>query len=630
MQRNLKKIWYPISILIVFSLCFYIPLTASAVGTVVGVDPSVVQLRAQSATLGPSVSTPTITSGGQTYSPTLPPGQAGADLAAQGVANQGGTGTAPGTPASSAAGGIAAGAGSCSVGALAAHMLSSAIAGIVGSIFGEAKKKVADAATGAATDQAEALKTQSVPTILVGNSKEHIISIDNGLANLNKKSFSAGASIGGWDGIGTTLSDLFSIPSLDAIGFCIANEMITYIANSTIQWIQTGFKGSPVFISNTNMFMQGIEQQELGNFVNGLSQGILGINLCQPFKVAVLTNTLGAGGYNPLSCTLKQIQQTQYKSFTGGQWGSASNGGGFPAWFSLIQQPNNVYGATLAAQQQAYINITTKQNTSVIDLNWNKGYRNFTACADKSTPNETTGKCANGTPPVTTTLGGYIENQVNARGASGLNRLNIATSFDQVVSALVNELIKIAITDMFSQQPTAIGGSSSSKYGTLNVSCAPVQTTSEPATAVSASSTLVVWSANVTGGSGNFTYAWSGDTNGIDETITNSYTATGTKNATVTVTDSKSSQSASATCSTGIYDALSASCRATPYTGEITWTGSTSGGSGNFSYAWTGDATGTDLIDTDGYSDTGTKTGIFTVFDTSSKNSTTTSCSTSI
>ncbi len=413
MRSNLQKKFNFISVLIIFSLCFYIPLGALAQTVDPSVDPSVSQLRAQSAA-----------------------------ISAQGAADQNGpAGPSAGTSAAVTA---ATALGGCSIGALAGQILASALVGIVNAVFGTGKKVVTNAVTGYASLKADSLANQAVPIVIGGTAEAHFISIDAGLANLNKKSITASASQGGWDGIVTSITDIFSTPSLDAIGFCIANQMIAYIANSTITWIQSGFKGSPVFVSNTGQFFKGIEDQELGNFVNGVAGGTLGINLCAPFKVAVLVDTLGGVGRpNPLSCTLSKIK-TNYKQFTSGGW----NSGGIPGWFELIQQPNNVYGATIMAKDQAYLNITRKQNTAIIDLNWAKGYRNFTTCADKSNT-DSTGKCANGMPAVTTTLGGYVENQVNARGAAGMNRLNIATSFDQVVSALVNELVKIAVNKAF-------------------------------------------------------------------------------------------------------------------------------------------------------------------------------------
>ena len=627
MTSNLQKKFNFISVLIIFSLCFYIPLGALAQT----VDPSVSQLRAQSAA-----------------------------ISAQGTAEQNG----PTTSASNSAAKSAATAlGGCSIGILAGQILASALVGIVSAVSGLVKKQVASTATGVVTGKADSIANLAVPTVIVGVAEQHLISLDIASAHLNQKSISASASQGGWDGIVSAITDIFSTPSLDAIGFCIANQMIAYIANSTITWINTGFKGSPVFVSNTGQFFKGIEDQELGNFVNGVAGGTLGINLCAPFKVAVLVDTLGGVSRpNPLSCSLSKIK-TNYKQFTSGGW----NSGGIPGWFELIQQPNNVYGATIMAKDQAYIAISQKQNTATIDLNWAKGYRNFTTCADKSSADKD-GKCANGMPAVTTTLGGYVENQVNARGAAGMNRLNIATSFDQVVSALVNELVKIAVNKVFDTSSTpsynysqAIAGNNNPSYlassvPTVNCSAnnSQIDTNNPQAN--------ITWTGVASGGSGNYTYSWSGDASGSNPTVTNIYTTTGIRNSTLTVTDTSSGHSSSASCSSNVYGPITSSCSGSVTTGKttddmnakiaylntqqaiiaaggtsntdnintVTWYANVSGGSGNYTYSWSGDASGSGQSIIDAYNTTGTKNGKITIYDNSSTAISTATCSMNI
>ncbi|MEI8337831.1 MAG: hypothetical protein WCF92_01640 [bacterium] len=548
-------------------------------------------------------------------------------LSSQGSAAQGGTGGTPATPASSAAGGIAQSAGTCSIGTLASQMITSTVGKALGAVSGAVKNLV----VGVATGKLDSIVNVAVPIVITGNGESQLVNQSKNTTALVQKSVTTSAAGAGFDGIISTFTDIFNFPSLDAIGFCIANEMIRYIANSTIVWINSGFKGSPVFISNTGQFFKGIEQQELGNFVNGVAMGTLGINLCQPFKVVVLTNTLGgyAGGRgNPLSCTLDKIK-ANYNQFTKGNW----NSGGFPGWFELIQQPNNAIGATLAAKDQAYINITTKQNTAIIDLNWSKGYRDFDKCQDKSSVNPKTGKCANGQPATKTTLGGYIENQVNARGAAGMNRLNIATSFDQVVSALVNELIKIAINKVFDTSGSTSGGysggssSSNASHTPLTISCSASSNTSYNTGATLAT---VNWSTNTSGGSGNFSYSWGGAVIGNDQSVVTTYTTPGTKIATITVYDASSKSTSSATCSTIVNPIVSVSCDGIASGNSITWSGSATGGSGDFSYSWAEDASGSGQTVTNTYSTSGTKTGTLTVFDSISGIPNATTCSATI
>ncbi|HVB19964.1 MAG TPA: PKD domain-containing protein [Candidatus Paceibacterota bacterium] len=71
----------------------------------------------------------------------------------------------------------------------------------------------------------------------------------------------------------------------------------------------------------------------------------------------------------------------------------------------------------------------------------------------------------------------------------------------------------------------------------------------------------VTWSSSVTGGSGSYTYVWSGTDNlfGTDPTIQTTYATPGQKNASLTVTDANSGKTASATCAVVNVSACTAS-----------------------------------------------------------------------
>jgi LPXTG-motif cell wall-anchored protein len=106
----------------------------------------------------------------------------------------------------------------------------------------------------------------------------------------------------------------------------------------------------------------------------------------------------------------------------------------------------------------------------------------------------------------------------------------------------------------------------------------------------------VTWRANASGGTGNFTYAWSGNEglSGTGKNVTKSYTSAGEKNATVVVTSGD--KSVTRTCSTTVKTeeiaTITGSCTAFPgrveIDEEIEWQVQASGGTGSFTYAWTG------------------------------------------
>jgi hypothetical protein len=147
----------------------------------------------------------------------------------------------------------------------------------------------------------------------------------------------------------------------------------------------------------------------------------------------------------------------------------------------------------------------------------------------------------------------------------------------------------------------------------------------------------VVWGIVASGGTGSYSYSWtgtdglSGNTNYLSKT----YSSAGTKTGTVTVTSG--TQTVVRSCSMTVNQViipdpvLSGSCSANPTSvtvgNSIAWTATASGGTGSYTYSWTG----TDSLYGNAdyvskvYTTAGSKTGIVTI--TSGTQSITRNCS---
>ncbi len=129
----------------------------------------------------------------------------------------------------------------------------------------------------------------------------------------------------------------------------------------------------------------------------------------------------------------------------------------------------------------------------------------------------------------------------------------------------------------------------------------------------------VTYTANATGGTGTYSYSWSGDAiaTGTSRTHSTSYGSTGTKSATVRITSGN--QTIYKNCTVTVTQAsviptLNGSCAANDSTLDInqtvTYSASATGGTGTYTYAWTGDAitaTGTARTHATSYGSAGTK-----------------------
>ncbi|MEI6490405.1 MAG: hypothetical protein WCO16_01430 [bacterium] len=232
--------------------------------------------------------------------------------------------------------------------------------------------------------------------------------------------------------------------SWDGIAWCIANSLIEYVADSTIKWANSGFNGSPSFISNTDNFFENLADQEAGNFINSIAGNVTngGVNLCSNFKVSIsigLSNYYSRSNYNRTSsCSLSKVVKN-IDNFMNGNF----NEGGWEGWFSMTQNAsNNRIGATILATDELYARISAKNNTAKLELGLNNGFLNYKKCADPKDPKS----CKTVTPG--TVIQSSLEKSLNLPK----DRLVLAQKFDQVIEAVVNNLIKVALNEVLNSK----------------------------------------------------------------------------------------------------------------------------------------------------------------------------------
>jgi hypothetical protein len=403
---------------------------------------------------------------------------------------------------------------------------------------------------------------------------------------------------------------IFGIPtpgtSWDAILKALMKIVMNKLTDSTVKWINSGFNGNPLFITNPAGYFSNIANGFAGNFINQLA----GSNLCSPFKASVVlalqqysaTNAT-AGTYNP-QCTLTGIGHNLEDFYT-----NFSKGGGWDTWFSMTQNnSNNPYGSYLDAQDQLNLGIASNVNTKTLEANWAKGFLSTQQCLGTTDSN---GNCIG--PTQTITPGAVIETQLESVLGQGVSDLGLARSFDDVVSALVGALTKKVFTSadgLFSAN-SGSGGYSSSGNGTYDTGPTNFGSSGgNPASSVSCSpdktsaliGDTVTWTATAPQVDGiSFSYDWSGDevsAGNSNATLFQQYTTEGTKNAEVTVTSvqnavggtATSTQTSTVICSPSVdiseYSPLQVTCSASvthiAINTNVIWTATISGGSGKF------------------------------------------------
>lgn len=276
----------------------------------------------------------------------------------------------------------------------------------------------------------------------------------------------------------------------NGIAWQMAHVVLHSLTTSVVNWINSGFNGSPSFLSNPDQFFLNTADQLTGAFIS--DSGPLAQSLCSPFSLDLrLSLALGVTQPNQVyTCTLSKVIQAQQNAKAptltvnqtqgGATLGDIMNGnvlnnssmasvngasingfmagdfnqGGWPAFLALTTQPqNNAFGASLQARSDLQAQIQAKQNATNQDLNRGGGFLSWQKCdnVQSSTNAPSFGDAGYGdsTGSITTTKqvchtetpGSVISSSLNKQLGAPTDELNLTSEINQVVSALFSQLV---------------------------------------------------------------------------------------------------------------------------------------------------------------------------------------------
>lgn len=285
---------------------------------------------------------------------------------------------------------------------------------------------------------------------------------------------------------------------LDALVNILAKQLINQMTTSIVNWINSGFEGNPSFITDPGGFFLDAADQVTGTMLN--QNGPLA-SLCSPFSFDLrITLALQASSRykQRYTCTLgKIIENTRNAvergvTINGFMAGDFSQGG-WPAFIALTTNPQDSYSsAYLYAHSDLLSRIAQKEASVNVDLNRGRGFLSYTKCEDITSNlynSGLTGEQINqiqkpgdhniqemdpektsirktvdyeaGTEKIerckVQTPGSVIEGTLSTQLGSGVRQLELADEIDEIVGALVNQLVIQIVTKGLN---AASGGSS--------------------------------------------------------------------------------------------------------------------------------------------------------------------------
>jgi hypothetical protein len=230
---------------------------------------------------------------------------------------------------------------------------------------------------------------------------------------------------------------------LDGIAWNIAKAIISSMLKDLVKWINSGFKGSPMFVQDLEGFLRNAADGAIGSYIKELG-GPLSF-LCDPFKldiqvaVSLEYERIRSNQAAP-TCTLSGVLKN-IDSFTTGAQGSFANGG-WDAWFDITANPTmyTPYGAELAAKNQAYIRILNSKGEETTKMNWGSGFLSGEIC------NMVQGNGASKEECFISKPGKVVQEALSFNLDSGRQSLITADEFNEIIAALLGQFAQKAIS----------------------------------------------------------------------------------------------------------------------------------------------------------------------------------------
>jgi hypothetical protein len=219
---------------------------------------------------------------------------------------------------------------------------------------------------------------------------------------------------------------------LDGVFWRLAKEFISNMVADVVDWINSGFDGSPAFVQDLGDTLLRSADVAVGEFINEL--GGAGSFVCSPFafdvRLAVAVNWDLERENRIPECRLTTVI-TNFEDFISGDF----RAGGWGGWFDLVAQPQSTpYGSIITAQNEARARVVNARGEELKLLDFGDGFFSIPFCEPVSGGAGGRDNCSIATP------GNVLSNSLNKALGAGQDSLVEADEFDEVFVALLGQL----------------------------------------------------------------------------------------------------------------------------------------------------------------------------------------------
>ncbi len=256
---------------------------------------------------------------------------------------------------------------------------------------------------------------------------------------------------------GSTAAALAKECLLDSIGIALREALIRKITSATVEWINSGFEGSPAFVTNIEDFLLDTADEAFGSFIyDNTNFAFLCSNLQFDIRFAIALSY--AQRNERPTCTLSNIVDNVETAID-----DLSVTWDWDVYQTIATDPSaNPFLGLIQVSEDVENLLAAEQQKQLDDLNRGGGFLSFQHCRPKGSTTNTYENNGNSISVEGSTLssasfdrtdrsdqecevatpGSIIRQGLSDNLGSDLDRLGMADEFDEIIGALMGQLFK--------------------------------------------------------------------------------------------------------------------------------------------------------------------------------------------
>ena len=255
---------------------------------------------------------------------------------------------------------------------------------------------------------------------------------------------------------------------LDAIAYALAKSLLAATTRSIIDWINNGFNGDPLFVTDPQGFFRDVLDQATGIFFIELGQ----TQICEPLRAPIIKLLLTSRYQDRVQCTLSTVLQN-VEDFS-----LDFRNGGWAAWIQINEPQNNIYGLAYLTADELQRQRAERERNARNEVDQGQGFIGVKKCleyvqetietensiGERVLKERDTSLCKKET---TLTPGQAVAEQLKITTTSGVRQAELADELNESVALVFDTLLNKLLTDGIASLSSSSSGNNN-YYGSTD------------------------------------------------------------------------------------------------------------------------------------------------------------------